>query len=95
MDDKYIPEITKRKMAEQLHNEVNMMKRAEEAAIYETDILAKKLKEEASYINPEEKAKLDKLYEEIEDKNNHTELSSEVKDALASIFNDGCIDLQS
>jgi ribosome-binding protein aMBF1 (putative translation factor) len=84
-----MPEITRRKMEEQLQNQFNMMKRAEEAATYETDTLAKKLKEEASYINPEEKKRLDKLYEEIENKNSHTELSPEVKEALSSIFSEG------
>ena len=64
-----------------------MMKRAEEAAIYEPDIL-QKLKEEAYYINPREKERLDKLYEEIENKNSHTELSPEVKEAIESIFTD-------
>jgi hypothetical protein len=46
MDEKYtMPEITRRKMDERLQNELNMMKRAEEAATYETDTLAQKLKE--------------------------------------------------
>ena len=92
MDDNntyILPEITRRKKAEQLQNEFNMIKRAEEAAIYETDALDKKLKEEASYIKPEEKERLDKLYEEIENKNSHTELSPEVKEALSSIFGEG------
>jgi ribosome-binding protein aMBF1 (putative translation factor) len=90
MDDKYtMPEITRRKMDEQLQNQFNMMKRAEEAATYETDTLAQKLQEEASYIKPEEKERLDKLYEEIENKNSHTELSTEVKEALSSIFSEG------
>jgi len=87
MDDKYIPEIVKRKIAEQLYSEINIMKRAEEAAIYEPDIL-QKLKEEVYYINPKEKERLDKLYEEIENKNSHTELSPEVKEAIELIFTD-------
>ena len=83
-----MPETTRRKMEERLHNEMNMMKRAEEAAIYEMDILHK-LQKEASYINPEVKEKLDKLYDEIESKNNYIELSTEVKEALSSIFSEG------
>ena len=84
-----LPEITRRKMGERLQNEFNMIKRAEEVAIYDPNNLAQKLQEEASYIKPEEKERLDKLYEEIENKNIHTELSPEVKEALSSIFSEG------
>lgn len=91
MADKEIQELSehmKRKLSVEAQNELNRAKKAENSVIWETEALSQKLKEEASYVEPEEKEKIDKILDDIAKKDDHVEPTPELKEAIKSIFAD-------
>ena len=81
-----MPEYIKKKMQQDMRNDLNRIRMEDSKIIWETDALEQNLKAEASYIALEEKKELDQIYDNISNKTSHVELDPEIEEALSSIF---------
>lgn len=82
----YMPEHIKKKMQQDMRNELNRIKMEDSKIIWETDALEQKLKAEASYVAPEERDRIDKMLDEVSKQELDTQLTQEDMEVLSSIF---------